>query len=74
MRVSVVLLMAPWGLSGCAHIPRGVPIQRQTDTFKAGIGLVDHTDCYIYTMSPIKRAPASLPCVVCRCRPRGARV
>ena len=42
-RVSVLLLVALWGLSGCAHSPRDEAVQRPKDTFIAGIGLVNHT-------------------------------
>ena len=51
MRVSAVLLVALCGLGGCAHSPRDEAVQRPKDTFIAEIGLVNHTDRYIYTTS-----------------------
>lgn len=51
MRVSAVLLVVLYGLCGCAHSPQDEAVLRAKDAFNAGIGLVNHTDRFIYTTS-----------------------
>jgi hypothetical protein len=51
MRVAAVVFIALGSLSGCAYTPPAQEAERPKDTFIAGIGLVNHTDRYIYTTS-----------------------